>query len=103
MSVIDKEQKGQTDAAHERPMMMSDPTRPRSGKQVAAARVLANVTQKQLANSAGLHVNSVRYLERQPVITTWHSSERVAQALADDFGVVFFTAPTWGVRFSDKG
>jgi hypothetical protein len=82
--------------------MMTDPIRPRGGKQVAAARVLANVTQKQLANSAGLHVNSVRYLERQPVITTWHSSERVAKALADDFGVVFFTAPTWGVRLRDK-
>lgn len=81
--------------------MMSDPTRPRAGKQVAAARVLANVTQKQLANSACLHVNTVRYLERQPVITTWHSSERVAKALSD-FGVVFFTAPTWGVRFRDK-
>lgn len=72
-------------------------TRPRTGRQLAAARVLAGLTQDQLAERAGLHVNSVRYLERQQRITTGHSSERVAEALAD-FGVVFFTLPTCGIR-----
>ena len=72
-------------------------TRPRTGRQVAAARVLAGITQEQLAERAGLHVNSIRYMERQPRITTGYSSQRVAEALAD-IGVVFFTLPTCGIR-----
>ena len=72
-------------------------TRPRTGRQLAAARVLAGLTQEHLAELAGLHVNSIRYLERQPRITTGHSSERVAEAMANA-GVVFFTLPTCGVR-----
>ena len=72
-------------------------TRPRTGRQLAAARVLAGITQEQLAEQAGLHVNSVRYMERQPRITTGHSSELVAEALAAG-GVIFFTLPTCGVR-----
>jgi transcriptional regulator with XRE-family HTH domain len=72
-------------------------TRPRTGRQLAAARVLAGITQEQLAERAGLHVNSVRYMERQGWITTGHSSERVAEALVDA-GVMFFTLPTCGVR-----
>jgi transcriptional regulator with XRE-family HTH domain len=72
-------------------------TRPSTGRQLAAARVLAGITQKQLAEHAGLHVNSVRYMERQERITTGHSSGRVAEALANA-GVTFFTLPTCGVR-----
>jgi transcriptional regulator with XRE-family HTH domain len=72
-------------------------TRPRLGRQLAAARMLAGLTQQQLAERAGLHVNSVRYMERQKWITTCHSSERVAEALAND-GVIFFTIPTCGIR-----
>ena len=71
--------------------------RPRTGRQLAAARVLAGITQEELAKRADLHVNSIRYMERQPRITTGHSSGRVAGALAD-IGVVFFTLPTCGVR-----
>lgn len=72
-------------------------TPPRTGRQLAAARALAGITQEQLAGRAGLHVNSVRYMERQPKITTGHSSELVTEALAD-IGVVFFNLPTCGVR-----
>jgi hypothetical protein len=53
---------------------------------------LAGITQEQLAERASLHVNSVRYMERQRWITTGHSSERVAEALANA-GVMFFTPP----------
>jgi transcriptional regulator with XRE-family HTH domain len=63
-------------------------TPPRTGRQLAAARVLAGITQVQLAERAGLHVNSIRYLERQPRITTGHSSAMVAGALADEGGGV---------------
>jgi transcriptional regulator with XRE-family HTH domain len=72
-------------------------TPPRTGRQLAAARVLAGITQEQLAERAGLHVNSVRYLERQRWIAAAHSSERVAEALAHA-GVIFFTIPTCGIR-----
>jgi transcriptional regulator with XRE-family HTH domain len=34
-------------------------TPPRTGRQLAAARALAGVTQEQLAERAGLHVNSI--------------------------------------------
>ena len=70
---------------------------PRTGRQLAAARALAGITQEQLAEQAGLHVNNIRYMERQQRITTGHSSERVAEALANE-GVIFFTLPTCGIR-----
>jgi len=73
-------------------------TRPRTGRQLAAARVLAGITQQQLAELADLHVNSIRYMERQKWITTGHSSGLVAEALTNS-GVMFFTLPTCGVRF----
>jgi hypothetical protein len=60
---------------------------------------LAGITQEQLAEQAGLHVNSIRYLERQRWITTGHSSELVAEALAG-MGVIFFTIPTCGIRLT---
>lgn len=77
-------------------------TRPRTGRQLAAARALAGITQEQLAERAGLHVNSIRYMERQPRINTGHSSGLVAEALAD-VGVVFFTLPTYGIRLKPDG
>jgi transcriptional regulator with XRE-family HTH domain len=72
------------------------------GRQLAAARALAGITQEQLAERAGLHVNSIRYMERQPRITTGHSSERAAEALANE-GVIFFTLPTCGIRLKPHG
>ena len=44
-------------------------TRPHTGRQLTAARALAGITQEQLAERAGLHVNSIRYMERQGWIT----------------------------------
>jgi transcriptional regulator with XRE-family HTH domain len=73
-------------------------TTPRTGRQLAAARVLAGITQEQLAELAGLHVNSIRYMERQNRITTGYSSGLVAEALAKS-GVIFFRLPTCGIRF----
>ncbi len=77
--------------------MMDTLSRPRTGRQLAAARTLVGITQEDLASRCGLHVNSIRYLERQRVITTDHSSRLVATALAD-LGVRFFTLPSCGVR-----
>jgi hypothetical protein len=72
-------------------------SQPQSGRQLAAARMLAGVTQEELASQAGLHVNSIRYLERQNYITTGHSSQRVTDAMAA-MGVLFFSVPSCGVR-----
>jgi transcriptional regulator with XRE-family HTH domain len=69
------------------------------GQQLSAGRALIKLTQEELARAAGLHVNSVRYLERQKRITTAFSSKRVEQAMLR-FGVIFFRAPSPGVRFS---
>lgn len=70
-----------------------------SGKQLAAGRMLAGVTQAELAAAACLHVNSVRYVERQPRVTTGHSCQVIERAMRG-FGVVFFRAPTPGVRLA---
>jgi hypothetical protein len=50
-----------------------------------------------LARVAGLHANSIRYLERQERITTGFSRERVEQAMLH-LGVIFFDFPSPGVR-----
>jgi transcriptional regulator with XRE-family HTH domain len=81
---------------------MTGYTRPKTGRQLAAARTLAGVTQEELAKRAGLHVNSIRYLEKQDPITTGHSSELVAGVLAG-LGVLFFTVPSCGVRLRPEG
>lgn len=87
---------------HERGPSPPSYSRPRSGRQLAAARMLAGITQEELASQAGLHVNSVRYLERQSYITTGHSSQRVTDAMAA-IGVLFFSVPSCGVRLRHDG
>jgi transcriptional regulator with XRE-family HTH domain len=67
------------------------------GQQLSAGRALINLTQGELARAAGLHVNSIRYLERQERITTGFSRERVEDAMLR-FGVIFFGSPSPGVR-----
>jgi transcriptional regulator with XRE-family HTH domain len=71
------------------------------GQQLSAGRALINVTQKELAGAAGLHPNSIRYLERQDRITTGFSSSRVEQAMLE-LGVIFFISPSPGVRLRPK-
>ena len=71
------------------------------GQQLSAGRALIKLTQGELARAAGLHVNSIRYLERQERITTGFSRERVEQAMIR-LGVTFFRAPSPGVRLSPR-
>ena len=65
------------------------------GQQLSAGRALKNPTQEELARVAGLHVNSIRYLERQERITTDFSRQRVEQAMLL-FGVCLFPFPIAG-------
>jgi transcriptional regulator with XRE-family HTH domain len=69
----------------------------RSGAQFKAARALLGITQAEVAAASGLHTNSIRYLESQESVTTGHSSALVEEAM-NKLGVVFFIAPTIGVR-----
>jgi transcriptional regulator with XRE-family HTH domain len=71
------------------------------GQQLSAGRALINLTQARLARAVGLHVNSIRYVERQERITTGFSSSRVEQAMLD-LGVIFFHFPSPGVRLRPK-
>jgi transcriptional regulator with XRE-family HTH domain len=53
-----------------------------NGRHLAAARALAGLKQRQLADLAGLHVNSVKRLERMSSINgSEHASEKLAAAL----------------------
>jgi hypothetical protein len=61
----------------------------------------SRITQEQLARAAGLHVNRIRYVERQDRITTSFSSSRVEQAMLD-LGVIFSYSPSPGVRLRPK-
>ena len=70
------------------------------GRQLKAAHALAGIKQDELAEAAGLHVNSIRYMERKAHITnTPYVVERVVLAL-ERFGVVPTSHPTPGVRLS---
>lgn len=73
-----------------------------TGRQLKAARVLAGIDQVELARRANLHTNSIRYLERQSRIRTWHSRDRVLEALAG-LGIECFASPAPGVRYSCDG
>ena|SRR5436190_13562983 len=73
-----------------------------SGRQIRAARILAGLTQADLARAAGCHPRSVRYWEDKGsnaptnVASTLDSIE---QAL-NRHGVIPFSTPTPGVRCS---
>jgi len=69
----------------------------RTGRQLKAARALAGIKQVELAKAAGLHVNSIRYMERKDRITNTPSIiKRVVVAL-ERFDVVLVSDPTPGV------
>ena len=71
-----------------------------SGRQIRAGRMLAGLTQAELAREAGYHVRSVRYWESkdsQPPTNVIATLDRIEQAL-NRYGVIPFLTPTPGVR-----
>jgi len=75
-----------------------------SGRQIRAARMLAGLTQVDLARATGCHPRSVRYWESKGdnrptnVALTLDSIE---EALIR-YGVIAFSSPTPGVRLRQK-
>jgi transcriptional regulator with XRE-family HTH domain len=73
-----------------------------SGRQLRAARVLAGLTQRQLADAIGVHERAVRYWEakeNRPPTSTLEFLMRMEAALRDR-GVAVFAAPTPGARLA---
>jgi transcriptional regulator with XRE-family HTH domain len=71
-----------------------------SGRQIRAARMLAGLTQAELARAAGCHPRSVRYWESKgskPPTNVAFTLDSIEQALIRH-GVIPFSTPTAGVR-----
>jgi DNA-binding XRE family transcriptional regulator len=71
-----------------------------SGRQIRAARMLAGLTQAELARAAGCHPRSVRYWENKgsnPPTNVASTLDSIEQAL-NQHGVIPFSTPTPGVR-----
>ena len=71
-----------------------------SGRQIRAARMLADLTQADLARAAGCHPRSVRYWENKginPPTNVVSTLDCIEQAL-NRYGVIPFSNPTAGVR-----
>ena len=74
-----------------------------SGRQIRAARMLAGLTQADLAREAGCHPRSVRYWENKgsnPPTNVASTLDSIEQAL-NRHGVTPFSTPTPGVRCSN--
>lgn len=73
-----------------------------SGRHVAAARAMAGLKQTELAELAGLHVNSIKRLEAMKVV--WgseHACNKVGDALRAR-GIIAETWPVSSIRLEDK-
>jgi transcriptional regulator with XRE-family HTH domain len=75
-----------------------------TGRQLRAARVLAGLTQNQLAEAVGVHERAARYWESKEdkaPTSTVALLER-AEAVLRDNGVIVFSTPTAGVRLVNR-
>ena len=73
-----------------------------TGRQLRAARILAGLTQKQLAEKVGVNERAARYWElkehRAPTSTI--SLLEKVEAVLRDRGVIIFSQPTPGARLA---
>ena len=71
-----------------------------TGRQLRAARILAGLTQKQLAQAVGVHERAARYweLKEDEAPTSTPSSLEQIEAVLRDHGVIVFASPTPGAR-----
>jgi transcriptional regulator with XRE-family HTH domain len=69
-----------------------------------AARILAGLTQKQLAKAVGVHERAARYWElkeNKPPTSTPDTLEKIETVLSEH-GVVVFSTPSPGVRLASN-
>jgi transcriptional regulator with XRE-family HTH domain len=71
-----------------------------SGRQIRAARMLAGLTQADLARAAECHPRSVRYWESKgsDAPTNVASTLKTIEQALNRHGVIAFSSPTPGVR-----
>ena len=76
-----------------------------NGRQLRAARILAGLTQKELAKAVGVHERSMRYweLKETKAPTTTMALLEKAEAALLDHGVIIFSSPTPGARLATNG
>ena len=73
-----------------------------SGRHLAAARAMAGLKQIELAELSGLHVNSVKRLERmKSILGSEHAAQRINEALRRK-GIIAETWPMPLVRLADR-
>jgi len=75
-----------------------------SGRKLRAVRILAGLTQRQLAQAVGVNERAARYWELKKnklPASTPDTLERIETALRDH-GVIVFSTPTAGVRLSSN-
>jgi transcriptional regulator with XRE-family HTH domain len=73
-----------------------------TGRQLRAARVLAGLTQRQLAQAVGVHERATRYWElkeNKPPTSTASILEEI-EAVLRNHGVIVFASPTPGARLA---
>ena len=73
-----------------------------TGRQLRAARILAGLTQRQLAQAVGVHERAARYWElkeSRPPTSTPSSLEKI-EAVLLAHGVIVFASPTPGARLA---
>jgi transcriptional regulator with XRE-family HTH domain len=71
-----------------------------AGRQLRAARILAGLTQKELAEAVGVHERAARYWESkkdEAPTSTVDLLEKTETVLREN-GVIVFATPTAGVR-----
>jgi transcriptional regulator with XRE-family HTH domain len=75
-----------------------------TGRQLRAARILAGLTQKQLAQAVGVHERAARYWElknNKAPTSTLNMLEKI-EAVLHGHAVIVFATPTAGVRLATE-
>jgi transcriptional regulator with XRE-family HTH domain len=75
-----------------------------TGRQLRAARILAGLTQRQLAQAVGVNERAARYweLKENKLPTSTPNNLEKIEAVLLDHGVVVFSTPTAGVRLASN-
>jgi transcriptional regulator with XRE-family HTH domain len=73
-----------------------------TGRQLRAARILAGLTQRQLAQAVGVHERAARYweLKENKLPTSTTSILEEIEAVLRNHGVIVFASPTAGARLA---